>query len=95
MKNKSAKDLAFDRERVKYKRQIVELMAKLKQKDDEIYSLNARCDQLQDWVDRLLEYTELSKEELVELIKKEKESAEVAKDLKAMLGVMRGFGSYF
>ena len=65
-RKKSAKDIAFEKERCQYKKKIRELdqcLAKrkaeaenLKQRVDALESENAR---LQDWVDRLLEYTEM------------------------------------
>ena len=65
-RKKSAKDIAFEKERCQYKKKIRELdqcLAKrkaeaenLKQRVDALESENAR---LQDWVDRLIEYTEM------------------------------------
>ena len=72
---KSAKDLAFDKERAKYNKQIRELESQLKEKDKIIYSLKYDLEkykdkiiQLEDWINRLLEYTELSEEDMKNII---------------------------
>lgn len=101
MKNKTAKDLAFDRERAKYGKRIRELEAELKRKDGEILELRnrmgeaeAKCESLQDWVDRLLEYTEMSEEDMKKIIQKDKDSAEVMEHMNALLGITKMFGNY-
>lgn len=67
---KSAKDIAFEKERCQYKKKIRELdqcLSKTKAETDDlrqhIASLETENATLQDWVDRLLEYTELSEED--------------------------------
>lgn len=81
---KSAKDIAFDKERAKYNKKIRELELQLKEKDntiscqnDTISKLSEEVLQLKDWVDRLLEYTELSEEEMKDIIDTDKKSAEI------------------
>lgn len=81
---KSAKDLAFDKERAKYNKRIRELELQLKEKNKLIENQNKSIEcgleelwQLRDWVRRLLEYTELSEEDMKKLIDKEKKSAEI------------------
>lgn len=101
MKNKSAKDLAFEKERVKYRKCINEMEIELKQKDNEILELRNRfseaeekCTQLQDWVNRLLEYMDLSEEDMRKIIQKDKDSAEVMEHMNGLFGIMKRFGSY-
>ena len=67
---KSAKDIAFEKERCQYKKKIRELdqcLSKTKAETDDlrqhVASLESENARLQDWVDRLLEYTELSEED--------------------------------
>ena len=69
-RKKSAKDIAFEKERCQYKKIIRELdqcLSKTKAETDDlrqhIASLEIENATLQDWVDRLLEYTELSEED--------------------------------
>lgn len=86
MKKKSAKDLAFDRERSKYNGSIRKLENQLKLKDVEIRHLRGqiatledKCETLQEEIDQLLTYVGLSEEELQDIIKGQKQSAETAK----------------
>lgn len=88
---KSAKDLAFDKERAKYNKRIRELEAQLKEKDriikfqkESIESNSEELYQLRDWITRLLEYTELSEEDMKKLIDKEKSTAELIKRMNDM-----------
>jgi len=81
---KSAKDLAFDKERAKYNKRIRELESQLKEKEKIIASQNESIAsdleelyKLRDWVKRLLEYTELSEEDMKKIIDKEKKSTEL------------------
>lgn len=102
MKNKTAKDLAFDRERAKYGKRIRELETELKGKKyeihelrDQISKLEEKCYSLQYWIDRLLEYTEMSEEDMKTIIQKDKDSAEVMKRMNCLFGIMDMFGSRY
>ena len=56
----------------------------------------AKCAELQEWIDRLLEYTEMSEEDMKRVIKKEKDTAEVMERVDALFGFGRKFGGgYF
>lgn len=75
----TAKDLAFERERLTWRRklraeqenhnktkeQIRELERQLEEKDDLLRSKN-------DWIERLLEYTELDRDDVAEVVEKQK-----------------------
>lgn len=98
MKNKSAKDIAFEKEKMKLQRQKRELEERLRDKDKTIQSLTDKVSELEniigqkdEWIERLLEYTELSKEDLTVAIEKDKSVAEAAKSLKGLMGLCRGF----
>ena len=81
----SAKDLAFDRERTKYKKRINAAYDIVKELEEENLELKADKAELKDWVDRLLAYTELSEDDMRRKITAEKDAAEL--DLKiGMLG---------
>lgn len=102
MKEKSKKDLAFDKERAKYRHQIRELEIQLHQKDidirekeEHIMAVERKNAELQDWIDRLLEYTEMSKEDLKMLVDSEKTKTEVAERLNAMFKVTSLFGGRY
>ena len=84
MKQKSAKDIAFEKERAKFRSKIRELTSCLNDKQKEIDILNKEIKekeetiiQQEEWIERLLEYTEMSKEDLQKLINSEKDKAEV------------------
>ena len=79
MKDKSAKDVAFEKERNKYRKQINELEKKLIDSDKEMHSLKNRVSELEselnskdDWIERLLTYTEMSKEDIKAAVEKDK-----------------------
>lgn len=87
MKQKqSAKDLAFEKERTKFRKKIRELerdVADLKvaymQKENELQIVSSKLYQKEDWIRRLLEYVELSEEDMKAIIDKEKSIAKVTK----------------
>ncbi len=94
-KQKSAKDIAFDKERAKYRKKIRELeydISELRlaiiQKDNELNVLRNELDQKQDWIRRLLEYTELSEEDMKTIINKEKSVAVAMKMFGELGGIM-------
>lgn len=78
----TAKDLAFERERLtwrrklraeqenhdKTKKQIRELERQLEEKDDLLRSKD-------DWIERLLEYTELDRDDVAEVVEKQKRAS--------------------
>lgn len=88
---KSAKDIAFEKERAKFRRQVRELERENKELARNIRELNgmlqdqeAKIAGLQDWIERLFEYTELSKDEMRKIIQKDKSDANIAERLKDM-----------
>ena len=94
MKNKSAKDLAFERERDKYKKRIKELEDVILELRNQLSEAEANVESLQEWNERLLEYTGMSDEDMRKVIQKDLDSAEVAKSLKALFRITGTFGSY-
>lgn len=101
--NKSAKDIAFDKERAKYRQQIHNLESELRKKDaiiseqaSLIQEKESKLLEVQDWVQRLLEYTELSETEMREIINNEKKKAAIMNDLKAINSIfgILGRGEY-
>lgn len=95
---KSAKDLAFDRERAGYRKRINELERTIKDNESVMYDMREKLAEserqiaeLNDWVERLLTYTEMSKDDLQKLIAKKKKEYDVLSDLD---NFMKAF-SYF
>lgn len=98
-KQKSKKDLAFDKERYKYRHEIRELQREIKENLCEIEVLNQRISELEesirqkdDWIFRLLKYTELSEEDMRNQIQKEKSVSEVINHMQEMNNMILGFG---
>lgn len=87
MKQKqSAKDLAFEKERTKFRKKIRELEHEINslqyaimQKDNELSIVRNELSQKEDWIRRLLEYTELSEDDMKAIIDKEKSVATAMK----------------
>lgn len=77
----SAKDKAFEQERIKYRKEIISLKHKIESKDkqikslsDQVYSLENKVNEYSDWIQRLLEYCDLDEEFMREKIKNEKKT---------------------
>lgn len=95
MKQKqSAKDLAFEKERAKFRKKIRDLEHEINnlkllymQKENELRVVNSQLSQKEDWIVRLLEYTELSEDDMRAIIDKEKSVAAVMKMLGELSGI--------
>lgn len=87
-KTKSAKDIAFDKERAKYRQEIRELSSELIKQRLDIDKLKQDVDrkdmelvEKDEWIRRLLEYMDMSEEDMRKIIQKDKTMAEVAERL--------------
>ena len=92
MGEKSKKDLAFDRERAKFRRKIRELECKLKTKEDENAKiacekagLEVEIEKLKDWNARLLEFMDIPEEELKKLLTDRQEKEEICEKMAGLL----------
>ena len=99
MKTKSAKDIAFEKERQQLRKQKREAEEQAAAKDVIIKELTDRISELEtinsqkdEWIERLLTYTELSKEDLQTVIEKDKAMVKAAKSLEAIMGFSQRFG---
>lgn len=100
--NKSAKDLAFDKERAKYRHEISDLQREIKENLCEIEVLNKKISELEEsirqkdeWIERLLKYTELTEEDMKNQIQKDKSVSEVINHMQEMSSMILGFGKSF
>lgn len=91
----SAKDIAFESERVKFRHEVRNLKYANEQKDKQIQELTDKVREqeeqlvkLNEWIERLLEYTELSKEDLKNLIESENKKTEVRERISITLGII-------
>lgn len=98
---KSAKDIAFDKERAKFRKQIRELEREKCSLANKVMDLNgmlqerdAKIEELQDWIRRLLEYTELSEEDMRKIIQKSKDAVEILDELTDIAKVISRFGFF-
>lgn len=89
---KSAKDIAFEKERVKFRSTINQQKSELAKRDCEIrelkelnQTLKSQLEEKEDWIQRLLEYMDLTKEEF-EQLKEEKNIEETFNDAMRQLG---------
>ena len=87
-KIKSAKDLAFDKERTKYRKEIRELNSMIIKQRIDIDKLKQDIDrkdmellEKDEWIRRLLEYMDMSEEDMRKIIQKDKTMAEAAERL--------------
>lgn len=87
-KTKSAKDLAFDKERAKYRKEIRELNSLVSKQNINIDRLKQDIDrkdmelvEKNEWIRRLLEYMDMSEEDMRKIIQKDKTMAEAAERL--------------
>lgn len=85
---KSKKDLAFDKERAKYRHEIRDLQREVKENLREVEALNQKISELEEsirekdeWINRLLEYTELTEEDMKNQIQKDKSVSEVINNM--------------
>lgn len=100
-KKKSAKDIAFDKERAKFRSEIRNLTECLNTKQKQIGELNELIrekdtviSQQKEWIERLLEYTELSEEDMKQLIEKDKKTAEIVDNFRSLQQVFGRFGNF-
>ena len=87
-KTKSAKDLAFDKERAKYRKEIRELNSLVSKQNINIDRLKQDIDrkdmelaEKDEWIRRLLEYMDMSEEDMRKIIQKDKTMSEYAERL--------------
>lgn len=98
---KSAKDIAFDKERTKFRSEIRNLTDCLNNKKKQIDALNETIrekdiviSQQKEWIDRLLEYMELSEDDMKQLIEKDKKTAEIVDNFASLQRIFGRFGSF-
>lgn len=99
---KSKKDLAFDRERAKYRHEIADLQREIKENLREIEVLNQKISELKEgirekdeWINRLLEYTELTEEDMKNQIQKDKSVSEVINNMAEINDLLFGLEKRF
>lgn len=90
--NVTAKDLAFERERMTWKRkfraerenhekELEDLKRQLEEKDDLLRSKD-------DWIERLLEYTELDRDDIAEVVERQKKAPKADPVISSIVGAI-------
>lgn len=92
---KGKKDIAFDRERAKYRSEINDLRSIISVKEMQIKELTEKLDakdkelyENKEWIERLLEYTEIPKEDLKFIIGQEKTKIELQERLMTITSML-------
>ncbi|MFR7475821.1 hypothetical protein [Frisingicoccus sp.] len=95
-KKLSAKDKAFESERIAFRKKIREkdteiqiLKSQLTDTQTEAAELKTKVAELNDWIERLLSYTELSKEEMQNIIQAEKLKANIINELNVLYNFLK------
>lgn len=102
MKQKLAKkDIAFEKERGKFRSEIRKLNGIISDKDLEIAGLHDHLNELEqqiykleDWNERLLEYMDLSEEDFKALLESARVSAKISESCKNITTIMERAGLY-
>lgn len=99
---KSKKDIAFDKERAKYRHEINDLQRTITKQLTKISDLNKHISELEEsirkkdeWIQRLLEYTELSEEDMRKQIKKDKNDFIILEYIHSLIDYSAGLGVHF
>ena len=91
-RKKSAKDIAFDKERSKLKQEIKRLEGIISEKDKMIsqyadgkFKAEAKIEAYEDWIRRLLEYTNMTEDDMRKMIDHDRNMAELTERLNQSL----------
>ena len=94
MKNKSKKDLAFDKERTKFRSEIRQLKGDIQSKDmqirgfmNQIGELENKIRELKDWNDRLLEYMDMPEEDMRRVLREKDIESQVSESIRQLTRV--------
>lgn len=94
MKSKSDIKKAYEAKEVKYRREINRMKDKMRGYDDEVDRLNLRVSELEeqvrqrdDWINRLLEYMDLSETDLQAFIERTKDVERLSKVVNDIAGL--------
>lgn len=98
MKQKSAKDMAFEKERGKFRSEIrtlearcSDLQSKVKKMEDTIRENEETIRKQADWIERLLAYTDISEDEMKKLVSMEKDKLALNEHFRELFSLMGGF----
>lgn len=95
--NKSKKDIAFDKERAKFRSEIRQLKSDIQSKDIQIRALNlhinglvTEIDNLKDWNSRLLEYMDMPEEDMRRVLEEKDVESQVCESIRNIMKIILG-----
>lgn len=95
--NKSKKDLAFDREREKFRHEIHYLKGNIQSKDVQIQELTCQIGELEnkireleDWNERLLEYMDMPEEDMRRVLEEKDIESQVSESIRNITKIFLG-----
>ena len=97
MHKKSAKDIAFDRERVKFRQEIKSLKSEIRNQQKQIseyrYQIEEYADEIRsqaDWIERLLEFMDVPEEDLKMLVEQTRSKVNLVDKINGLTGIILG-----
>ena len=97
MRKKSAKDIAFERERVKFRQEIKSLKSEIRNQQKQIseykYQIEEYASEVRsqaDWIERLLEFMDVPEEDLKILVKQTRDKADLIDKINGLTGIILG-----
>lgn len=94
---KSKKDLAFDKERAKFRSEIRQLKGDIQSKDmrirglmNQIGELENKIRELKDWNERLLEYMDMPEEDMRRMLREKDIESQVIESIRNIVGIIYG-----
>lgn len=94
---KSKKDLAFDKERAKFRSEIRQLKGDIQSKDLQIQGflcqireLENKIQELEDWNSRLLEYMDMPEEDMRRVLREKDIESQAVESMRNILGIIFG-----
>lgn len=98
MRQKSAKDMAFERERQKLNQQIRNQKSVIHNQEQQMYDIKQQLSDkdseilvLHDWIERLLAYTELDESDMKSIIETDKSVANAAESVSNLFSAFKRF----
>lgn len=95
--SKSKKDLAFDKERAKFRSEIRQLKCDIQSKDLRIRGLTCQIGELEnkireleDWNDRLLEYMDMPEEDMRRVLREKDIESQVSESIRNIVKIILG-----
>lgn len=91
------KDLAFDKERARFRSEIRQLKGDIQSKDmqirdlmNQIGELERKIQELEDWNNRLLEYMDMSEEDMRRVLRDKDIESQVIESIRNIVGIICG-----